>query len=112
CPSTISDLATLIKMSDPHNYGDKYWCVKSKLSKSGEIYLNADRVEFTPSGGIIFWGGFRPAAKAEDEWKTEKPAELIPCLALAAGQWIAVFAASVMDGHAVAVQHWNGEVVR
>jgi hypothetical protein len=30
----------------------------------------------------------------------------------AAGQWQAAFAASCIDGHAVAVEHWPGEVVR
>ena len=28
------------------------------------------------------------------------------------GQWQAAFAASCIDGHAVAVEHWPGEVVR
>jgi hypothetical protein len=28
------------------------------------------------------------------------------------GQWQAAFAASCIDGHAVAVEHWLGEVVR
>jgi hypothetical protein len=34
----------------PERYGRCYWCVKTKLSKEGEIYLYADRVEFTASG--------------------------------------------------------------
>jgi hypothetical protein len=42
-------------MQGPERYGNFYWCVKTKLSKSGEIYVHADRVEFTASGGIIFW---------------------------------------------------------
>jgi hypothetical protein len=33
-------------------------------------------------------------------------------LAIAPGHWTAVFAASCMDGSAVAVHHWKGEVVR
>ena len=37
-----------------------------------------------------------------------------PCivLALAAGKWTAYYAASCLDGSAVAVQHWAGEVER
>jgi hypothetical protein len=36
------------------DYGQYYWCVKSKLSPSGDIYLYADEVEFTAAGGVIF----------------------------------------------------------
>lgn len=76
-------------------YGRFYWCVKSDLSPEGEIYLHADRVEFLPSGAVVFHC---------DQWG-------YPNMAFAAGQWTAVYAASVIDGHAVAVEIWKGEVV-
>jgi hypothetical protein len=98
-------------MQGPARYGNFYWCVKTKLSKSGEIYVNADRVEFTASGGVIFWCDptTRLPAAADDESFCQTAN---PNLALAAGQWLAIFAASCLDGSAIAVDHWEGEVVR
>ena len=40
------------------------------------------------------------------------PATPLTVLALAAGKWTAYYAASCLDGSAVAVQHWAGEVER
>ena len=85
-------------MSGPDHYGALYWCVKTDLSESGEIYLHADRTEIV-DGILLFWretGDGKPFVN----------------LAIAPGQWRALFAASVMDGHAVAVEHWAGEVSR
>ncbi len=83
---------------DPSDYGSYYYCVKSPLSEDGDIYTFADEVRFTPTGGVLFLrkdqGG---------EWVN---------LAIAPGQWKAVFSASCWDGSAVAVEHWRGEVVR
>jgi hypothetical protein len=93
------------QMTGPERYGQYYWCVKTKLSKSGEIYIHADRMEFTATGGIIFRAD--PESDEVDVIQTTTP-----ILAIAAGQWAAVFAASCLDGHAVAVDHWDGEVVR
>jgi hypothetical protein len=57
----------------------------------------------------------RPAASGailERTTATIRPAAApLQTLALAAAQWMAVFAASCMDGHAVAVEHWKGEIV-
>jgi hypothetical protein len=93
-------------MSDPGRYGGYYWCIKSKLSKSGEIYVNADRMEIAANGALICWGGGRP------EVTSPPPTDLKIMLAIPAGKWDAFFAASCLDGHAVAVQSWEGEVVR
>jgi hypothetical protein len=86
-----------------NRYGKSYWCVKvpRNISSSGEIYLYADKVELTPDGSLIF------LRCPEDSDK-----EPSPNLALAAGSWIVMFAASVIDGSAVAVEHWEGEVIR
>jgi hypothetical protein len=81
------------------DYGGFYWCAKTDLSESGEIYVFADEVRYLPTGGVLF------VAKRRDDGETTN-------LALAAGQWTAVFAASCWDGHAVAVEHWKGEVIR
>ena len=62
------------------DYGRYYWCVKTDLSESGEIYLFADEVRHLPNGGVLF------VAQGNDHERTN--------LALAAAQWTAVFAAS------------------
>lgn len=84
----------------PDQYGNKYWCVKvpSNISQDGEIYVYGDTVEVTSNGELIFW--------------REKEQERYQNLALASGSWLVFFAASFMDGSAVAVEHWKGEVIR
>jgi hypothetical protein len=85
------------------DYGTLYWCVKvsHSLAKSGEIFLHADRAEVTPNGDLIFWSS-----------TNEKRKEAFQNLSLASGSWVAFFAASIMDGAAVAVAHWDGEIDR
>lgn len=82
-------------MQGPNNYGDYYWCVKSNLSDNGEIYLHATRIEITQNGDILFFG--------KDD---------IIMLSIAKNNWSAFFAASLLDGAAVAVEHWPGEIIR
>jgi hypothetical protein len=79
-------------------YGRHYFCVTvpvSKLGKVNVIWLVADEVEFTASGGIVFW----------NNKGTEKP--VVANLAFAPGQWISVYAASVLTGGPVAVEYWG-----
>lgn len=82
-------------VANPGQYGDKYWGIKvtKDVSPDGEIYLNANEVRVAPDGSLLMIGngGY-------------------PVLTLAAKKWTAVFAASCIDGHAVAVEHWTGEV--
>lgn len=85
------------KSSGPARYGDYYWCVKTSLSENGEIYLYADRASI--EAGVLTFSRLRGE-------------EFEPTLVLAPGQWTACFAASLLDGNAVAVEHWKGEVVR
>lgn len=87
----------------PSDYGRFYWCVKSELSESGEIYVMADEVRFTPTGGVLFLG-HHVNDTAQDPHTTN--------LALAPGQWSAIYAASCWDGSAIAVEHWKGEIQR
>jgi hypothetical protein len=82
----------------PEDYGACYWCVKTEVSEDGEIYVFADEVRFTPCGGVLFLSRDGDTEQAR--------------LALAQGQWSAVYAASCWDGGAVAVDHWKGEVAR
>ncbi len=76
-------------------YGSFYWCVKTPLSASGEIYVHADGVAIT-DGCLVLAG----------------PGEHGVNMIFGPGQWQACFAASCLDGHAVAVEHWPGEVLR
>jgi hypothetical protein len=91
-----------MSMSNASNYGNLYWCVKTTMSKDGEIYLHADSVRFTPTGDVVFSNAPNPA---------KGDTEPTPMLALASGHWTALYAASTLDGHAVAVEHWKGEAV-
>ena len=45
-------------MNDATDYGNFYWCVKcpKAMSKSGEIYVFADEVQFPPDGSVLFLG--------------------------------------------------------
>jgi hypothetical protein len=97
----ISDMS-----NGAHKYGEWSWCIKTKLSESGETTS-------TPTASSSLRRNFwtdpsvrKPAPAAAIFFQTT-----LQTLALAGGQWTAVFAASCMDGHAVAVDHWNGEVV-
>ena len=76
-------------------YGRYYWCVKTPLSPKGEIYLHADSASVR-DGCLIF--------AADGDYGIN--------MIFATGQWQTAFAASCIDGHAVAVEHWPGEVVR
>jgi len=95
------------RLTGPDRYGALYWCIKvtKAVSKSGEIYLNADAVDVGKAGELICTGGGRNSY----EVPVVNP---IPVLVIAPGMWTAFFAASVMDGHAIAVHHWEGEVSR
>jgi hypothetical protein len=84
-------------------YGRYYWCAKvlEDVSPDREIYVQADTCKILPNGELVFYGHTKE--KSEDE----RPINL----ALAPGKWYAVYAASVLDGAAVAVEHRQGEVV-
>lgn len=84
-------------------YGNFYWCIKTieALSPNKEIYVMADRIDVTPTGDLLCVGHSAKEDRAP-----------VTVLAIARGQWTAFYAASVMDGSAIAVDHWKGEVVR
>ena len=74
-------------------YGKCYWCIGSPDAPDGEIYAYADRIEVGHSGELMLIR------------QTE------PNLILAPGRWRFCYAASVLDGSAVAVEHWTGQIV-
>ena len=75
-------------------YGNRYWCVKvpKKISTSGEIYVFADEVKVSDGDLLFFRKGLTDIN-----------------LGISKENWITFFAASCIDGHAVAVEHWEGE---
>jgi len=86
-------------MSENESYGDHYYCVKTPLSisENKEIYLMADFLEVFPDGSLAFF-------------HNEDTGRYINLL-LSSGEWNAVYAASILDGHAVAIEHWKGELI-
>jgi len=80
-------------MSTANEYGVHYWCVTG----DGEsVFVYADRMEVTACGALVAWGGYRKegghAVREQQLW------------AAAAGQWKTFFAASLLDGRAVAIE--------
>ncbi len=107
----------------PQDYGDYYYCIKvtEDVAAAGEIYAFADQIETTPSGALVllYWNPdtLSPAEIAalsppvrrvyqESRFSLATRTLLIP-----ADKWLAVYAASVIDGSAVAVQKWTEEVI-
>ena len=81
----------------PSRYGNFYYCVKTNLSEqTGEIYVLADHVRISEGGFLGFYGGERDGLT----------------IGFASGSWQAVYLASGIDGSAVAVDKWEGEVTR
>jgi hypothetical protein len=96
-----------IRLEGEPKYGRYYWCIKvpKSLSTNGEIYIHADKPVIHPNGELELVGAFR-------EYVDSPPQREAPNLILAPGQWLCIYAASVIDGSAIAVSHWEGEVVR
>jgi hypothetical protein len=109
-------------MQNADQYGRRYWCVKSPLSQDGEIYLHADFVEVSNNGDLqLVQKRKLPEVRRSRRGRSTQPEDdgnydddddigYVVMLAIAAGNWTCVFAASVIDGHAVAADHWKGEI--
>jgi hypothetical protein len=96
-------------LSDEHHYGQFYWCIGvDKSLGTGktrtEIYLYADGFTVGGSGELIMMGGYR----ADHGEKVENQ---LPVLVIPAGLWKYAYAASCLDGAAVAVTKWDGQVL-
>lgn len=88
---------------DVGHYGRLYWCIKTGLSRDGEIHVMADRLEVTGNGALIAWGRER----APEAGMPQDPMVNLVC---APGHWSAAYASSPVDGGGVAIQNWAGEV--
>jgi len=91
----------------PQGRGNLYFCVKVPIwvCKKGEIYIWADEWDMV-NGHLIFY------LLQDGEPKNMVRPKRALNMAFAPGQWNTVFAASVLDGNAIAVEHWEGEVER
>ena len=80
-------------MSSANEYGVHYWCV---TGDSEPVFLYADRMEVTPCGALVAWGGYR-----KEGGHAEREQQLWAC---APGFWKTFFAASLIDRRAVALE--------
>ena len=80
-------------MSSANEYGTHYWCV---TGDGGPILLYADRIEVTPCGALVAWGGYR-----KEGGHAEREQQL---WGAAPSHWNAFFAASLIDARAVALE--------
>jgi len=71
-------------------YGEYYWCIG--LVDGTEIHVHADDLRFY-DGALIL-------ERVKEDRSTVN-------MAFAAGRWSFIYAASVIDGGAVAVEHWT-----
>jgi hypothetical protein len=106
----------------PQDYGKCYYCSKvtEDVAADGEIYAFADRIETPPSGALALVSlhpdTLSPVEIAElpppgkQVYMESRFSQATRTLLIPADKWLAVYAASVMDGSAVAVQRWTGEL--
>lgn len=82
-------------------YGACYWGIG--LPDGREMMLHADRIEVGPSGELVAWQDTRPV----DDGLRREPLESGPCpmMILPAGAWTHCYAASVLYGSPVCVDH-------
>ncbi len=84
-----------------HNYGQFYWCIGLSDEDGTEVYVHADNMTVEEHNGALM------------AWRSSVVGDrtrVAPVLAFANGEWKFFYAASVMDGHAVAVNHWPGQI--
>jgi len=86
-------------LTGPEHFGRFYWCIKTSMSKSDEIYIHADDARIMPDGTLSL-------VKIRDG----QPPSIN--VAIAPGSWSAVYQASAKDGSPVAVEFWEGQVTR
>ena len=82
-------------MSNSDSYGKYYWCVR--VNDKEEVYAFADIVNNV--NGTLF-------LLSEEKDEATKETKVTVNLAFAPGHWQTIYAASVLDGGAVAVEHW------
>lgn len=80
-------------MIQPGQYGNWYYGIRLADMNNTEVNVHGDEVEFK-DGSLIVW-----RVKDDDTRFVN--------VAFAPGQWAYIFAASLLDGHAVAAEYWS-----
>lgn len=75
-------------------YGNYYWAIRTGVLGSGHVFAFADRIEVTPNGDLVLWRNGEYGEYRE-----------IQNMSFAKGHWVAFYAASVIDGRAVAAEY-------
>ena len=78
------------------DYGEFYWCIKTKLSKDGEIFAYADDAKILPDGTLVLLRMRKDVPEIN--------------MSISAGNWQAIYAAHVHDSAPFAITQWAGEV--
>jgi hypothetical protein len=76
-------------------YGKRYWAVC--LTNGDEVFVHADELTVETSGALV-----GSSAREDDGHKIK-----MLTFAVGPGGWKHAYAASVIDGGAVAVEHWD-----
>ena len=84
-------------------WGDHYWTVG--LPDGRELSLYADDVEVLSDGALRCWGTWRKVDQDGVPVEDSERGEPKTTLLLPAGAWTHAYAASCLDGDAVAVDH-------
>jgi hypothetical protein len=83
-------------------YGRFFWLVE--LGNDEWVSVYANRVEVS-GGAVVFYGIGHEAADGRPDYERPKGDDY-PVVAFGAGQWQTFYAASLLDGHPVAVDRW------
>lgn len=93
-------------------YGSSFWNVV--LPDGREAAVFCDRPEVTHTGALILWQETKQVPKGtgplEGEWEYERIPldQAFPLLIIAPGQWMSIYAASMIDGSVVCADHIDG----
>lgn len=85
-----------------NQYGQFYWLVE--LGNDEWVSVHANRVEVS-GGAVVFYGSGHEAGEGGPDYDRPKRPDY-PVIAFGSGQWKTFYAASVLDGHPVAVDRW------
>ncbi|KOV66567.1 hypothetical protein ADL00_17260 [Streptomyces sp. AS58] len=79
-------------MIERGQYGNWYYGIRLDDGNETEVNVHGDELEFKDGSLIV--------------WRIKDDGTRLVNVAFAPGQWAYLFAASLLDGHAVAVEHW------
>jgi len=88
-------------MTESYQYGRTYYRIGLTDVDKTEVSAYADEVKLEPSGALVLLGRFSESDSTE-------PLEVL--LAFGPGQWAFVYAADMIDGAAMNVERWPGQI--